>query len=240
MSVPATILVVEDRKTVANVIGIALSSAGYEVVIARMGEEALGIIHSTVPDMIVMANLVVDYNGVDLIKAIRTIYPSAALPIIMFAKSDYLQTEAIDAGANDYVVTGDPVDHRKLVNTVQRVFRERAGEKTILVVDDELIWRTNMDMALSNRGFKVFCADGVNLAQEIASANPIDLVLIDGLNGEGAHLVIWFKEHSLGGIVVAHSLARQNHNMQQAGCDHVITKELPLCDRLRLISILLS
>ncbi len=98
-----TILVVDDEPQIRRVMRTTLSAAGYSIVEARSGEEALEKIRNVRAGLIL-----VDINmpGLDGLQTCRAIRSGSDVPIIMLTvrNTERDKVLALDAGADDYVV----------------------------------------------------------------------------------------------------------------------------------------
>jgi DNA-binding response OmpR family regulator len=100
-----------------------LINAGYDVVKARDGLEAVESAHEQKPDLIITDATMPKMNGFELIKALRSKLETAVIPIIMLtARSDKeSELKGIDAGADDYITK--PFDQDKLIARVGMLLR---------------------------------------------------------------------------------------------------------------------
>jgi DNA-binding response OmpR family regulator len=100
------ILVVDDVEDNRMILDRALTSSGYATALAQSGREALSLISRQVPDMVLLDWMMPELSGLDTLRAIREMYPSAKLPVIMCTAvgEEMSVVAAIDAGANDYMV----------------------------------------------------------------------------------------------------------------------------------------
>lgn len=96
------ILVVEEELTISNFISTILSSNGYHPIVANSAKEAMSIITSHIPDVILLDLGLPDMDGLDILKSVRK---WSAVPIIVVSarglESD--KVEALDLGADDYI-----------------------------------------------------------------------------------------------------------------------------------------
>ncbi len=123
-----TALVVEDDKSVSQLIHLYLAQAGYRVLSAADGETGLRMALEDTPDIILL-----DLNlpGMDGIEVCRNVRLKSEVPIIMVTarveENDRLT--GLDLGADDYV--SKPFSPRELVARVNAVLRRtsRAVEK---------------------------------------------------------------------------------------------------------------
>ena len=72
MNIKEKILVVEDEKSIAHFISTVLNNNGYEAMRARTGQEALAMVSSHCPDLIILDLGLPDMDGMELLKNIRS------------------------------------------------------------------------------------------------------------------------------------------------------------------------
>ena len=71
----ATILIVEDEHAVARGIQYALQQEGYEVAVARSGEEGLDIATRQAPDLVVLDVRLPGMDGFEVLRRLRAAGP---------------------------------------------------------------------------------------------------------------------------------------------------------------------
>lgn len=98
----AKILIVEDEKPICNFIGTILEGNNYSVLKAKNGREALAMIFSHVPDVVLLDLGLPDIDGIEVIETVRK---TSTMPIIVISARTYERekVEALDAGADDYI-----------------------------------------------------------------------------------------------------------------------------------------
>lgn len=98
-------LIVDDLEDNRILLARALKSSGYATILAESGREALAIIGEQMPDIVLLDWMMPELSGVETLRAIREIYSSSQLPVIMCTALDEESSvvTAISAGANDYV-----------------------------------------------------------------------------------------------------------------------------------------
>jgi two-component system KDP operon response regulator KdpE len=98
-----TILIVDDEAQIRKMLTITLQSSGYRVVEADNGKNALKMVASHPPDLILLDLGLPDHDGQDILKHVREWF---ANPIIILSvqsnENDIVM--ALDGGANDYLV----------------------------------------------------------------------------------------------------------------------------------------
>jgi two-component system chemotaxis sensor kinase CheA len=119
----AKILVAEDSFTVRELQRTILQAAGYQVVTARDGREALLVLHRDTDIALVMTDLEMpELNGLELTKSIRADPARSSLPVVIVTShaSDEDRRLGIDAGADAYMAKRS-FDQHALLATVERL-----------------------------------------------------------------------------------------------------------------------
>ncbi len=134
----ADVLVVDDDRTVREVVVSYLRAGGHEVVDVGDGESALSAVGHHRPDLVVLDLMLPGIDGLEVARRIRA---TGDLPIIMLtalgAESDRLV--GLRLGADDYVTK--PFSPRELVLRVDSVLRRvgRPPETEPVLVDGDLV-----------------------------------------------------------------------------------------------------
>lgn len=115
-----TILVADDEPSIVLSLQVLLQKAGFEVRVARNGEEALAAVAAAVPDLILLDAMMPKRDGFDVCQTLRADPALKSLPIIMLtAKSrDVERQKGMALGATDYITK--PFSTRDLVALVRR------------------------------------------------------------------------------------------------------------------------
>lgn len=115
-----TILVVDDEPSIVLSLQVLMQRAGFEVRIARDGDEALRSVEAFTPDLILLDAMMPKRDGFDVCQTLRANPAWRALPIIMLtAKSrDVERQKGMALGATDYITK--PFSTRDLVACVRR------------------------------------------------------------------------------------------------------------------------
>lgn len=120
------ILVVDDEQDAIELIEYNLQSAGYRVITAGDGVEALQKTRTSIPDLIVLDLMIPELDGIEVCKILRRDPTTANIPIIMLtAKASELdRVLGLEIGADDYVTK--PFSPRELVLRVRKQLRHNA------------------------------------------------------------------------------------------------------------------
>ena len=123
----ARILAVDDDPTVLRYVRDALSRAGYAPVVTTDPEEALRILESDRPRLVLLDLMLPGSDGIELMKSILDI---AAVPVIFLSAygRDEIIARAFEAGATDYMVK--PFSPTELVARVRGALRRRMASST--------------------------------------------------------------------------------------------------------------
>lgn len=114
------ILVVDDERPIAEIIKYNLQKEGYEVQTAYDGEEAIKMVHSMNPDLIVLDVMLPKKNGFDVLKEIRIQY---MMPVIMLTAKEEENDKitGLELGADDYITK--PFSNKELIARVKANLR---------------------------------------------------------------------------------------------------------------------
>lgn len=114
------ILVADDEPSILLSLQVLLQKAGYEVRVARNGEEVLQAVEEACPDLIILDAMMPARSGYDVCQELRRQDRWRDVPIIMLTAKgrDVDREKGLALGANDYVTK--PFSTRELVETVRR------------------------------------------------------------------------------------------------------------------------
>lgn len=121
----AKILVVDDEPDALELVGFNLKQAGFEVITADDGAEALKKAREAVPDLILLDLMLPEMDGIEVCKVLRRDAATAAIPVIMLtAKAAEIdRVLGLELGADDYVTK--PFSPRELVLRVKNLLKRK-------------------------------------------------------------------------------------------------------------------
>jgi two-component system response regulator MtrA len=96
------ILVVDDDQDLAEMLGIVLTSSGFDVDLVSRGDEALEVFRNNPPDLVLLDVML---PGIDGIEVCRLIRKESMVPIVMLSAKGETQdiVRGLEAGADDYM-----------------------------------------------------------------------------------------------------------------------------------------
>ena len=117
------VLVVDDEPEAVELVEFNLKQAGFDVVTAADGAEALQKARSLLPSLIVLDLMLPEVDGLEVCKMLRRDTATAAIPIIMVtAKAAEMdRILGLELGADDYITK--PFSPRELVLRVKKVLQ---------------------------------------------------------------------------------------------------------------------
>lgn len=127
----ATVLIVDDAKDIIFSLGNIVSRAGYSLLTAASGKEALSAIKTNVVDLIFLDIGLPDISGIELIEQILDISQDSDI-VMLTGKNDAKSAlESLKNGAMDYIVK--PFELIEFTTVLDRVMQSRLASKRILL-----------------------------------------------------------------------------------------------------------
>ncbi len=109
------ILIVDDERSMRDVLSIMLRRAGYGVTVASDGEEAIAHIDKELFDLVITDLKMPKAGGLDVLRAVKESSPESVVLIITAFASTESAVEAIKLGAYDYLTKPFQVDEVQLI-----------------------------------------------------------------------------------------------------------------------------
>jgi two-component system phosphate regulon response regulator PhoB len=126
----AKVLIVDDEPDALELIGFNLKRAGFEVLTASDGKQALQKARELLPSLIVLDVMLPEVDGLEVCKILRAESRTASIPILMLtAKATEIdRVLGLELGADDYLTK--PFSPRELTLRVRNLLGRRAAEVT--------------------------------------------------------------------------------------------------------------
>ncbi len=161
------ILVVDDEPDILNLLDYNLKKAGFKVLSAKDGPEAIDTARLRKPDLILLDIMLPDMEGTEVLKRLKTYEATRHIPVIMLtAKGEEVdKIVGFELGAEDYITK--PFSPRELILRVRAVLKrasepaEPQGGKTLsfreLIVDlsRHRVTVRGAEVELSSQEFKL-------------------------------------------------------------------------------------
>ncbi len=121
-----TVLVVDDEPNIVELVRLYLSNAGYRVLSGADGREALQLVRTGKPDLLILDLMLPELDGFDVCRRLRE--DGNQIPIIMLtARDDEVdKIVGLELGADDYVTK--PFNPRELVARVRAILRRSTSQ----------------------------------------------------------------------------------------------------------------
>lgn len=174
-----SILIVDDEIAILNSLSQILEDEGYQVMVAKSGQEALKIIVNETPDLVLLDIWMPELDGLETLKRLREQAPR--LQVMMMSGHGSIETavKAIKLGAYDYIEK--PLSLENVTLRVRHALDQRR------LAEENLNLRTKVERRYELVGNSPAMQ---RLRQLIATAGPTNgRVLISGENGTGKELV---------------------------------------------------
>jgi two-component system chemotaxis response regulator CheY len=115
----ATILVVDDAAFMRMRISKILTEAGYEVIQAENGLDAVEKYRSVKPDAVLMDITMPEMDGLTALKEIRRVDPNAKVAMVTALGQQQVVLEAVKSGARDFLVK--PAEAERVLAAVNKL-----------------------------------------------------------------------------------------------------------------------
>ena len=135
--VPRKVLIVDDNPATLYATGRVLRAAGFEVLEAKSGEQAVVIACTEEPDLIVLDVNLPDIDGFEVVRRIRAEPRVARVPIIHLSATfvqDAHKVQGLEGGADGYLT--HPVEPPVLIASINAFLRTRHAEEAMLRSED--------------------------------------------------------------------------------------------------------
>ena len=143
------ILLIDDERSMQDILSVTLSPAGYSIYPASTGEEALRIFESARPELILLDLFLPDMDGRDVLKRMRE-WTSTPIIVMSVRHEESEKIACLDAGADDYLTK--PFTMGELLARLRAALRRAFGSARI-----EIFKTGNLKVDFNRR--EVFVSD---------------------------------------------------------------------------------
>jgi len=174
-----TVLVAEDNLLAAQLLAIYLIEAGYSVVVARNGEEAVKKAQEIKPFAITLDVMLPKKDGWQVLQELKNIAETENIPVIIVSIVDEHDI-AVSLGAVGYLIK--PIDKRQLLHILTELdlpAKENDAPLKVLVIDDRKEDVKLIQSILSDEGLEILPAlSGAEGVDKAINEEP-DLIILD-------------------------------------------------------------
>lgn len=144
------VLIVEDEEAIINVLSSILIANEYIPVVAKNGGQALTMLRSFQPDVVLLDLGLPDMDGIDILKKVKEVHPCPVL-VVSARDKEWEKVEALDLGADDYITK--PFSLRELKARIKAVLR-RTKSGSVKGSADEILTFGTLEIDLGRREVK--------------------------------------------------------------------------------------
>jgi DNA-binding response OmpR family regulator len=131
MTVPRRVLIADDEPNIVAALEFLLQRSGYEVGIARNGDEALDLVEAWNPDLVLLDIMMPVRSGYEVCKRLRERPEWRHIKVIMLSAKgrDAEVTKGLASGADLYVTK--PFSTRELIGKIRQLLEEGSSPLTV-------------------------------------------------------------------------------------------------------------
>ena len=179
------VLIADDEPNQLELLSFNLTEAGFDVLRASNGQEALTIAREEMPDILIVDWMMPLMSGVDVCRQLRADIDTRHLPIIMLSArgEEGDRTLGLDNGADDYM--SKPFSPRELVSRIKALLRrskpslmeqELRFQDLVLNTSTMVVTRNNVPITLGPKEFKILAILMERPGQVYSRVQLLDMV----------------------------------------------------------------
>ena len=168
------ILVVDDEANIRELLTQEFTEAGYAVVTAANGREAVAEVRRQRPDLVVLDVMMPEMSGFDVAAVLRNDPQTLDIPIVILSIVQDRE-RGFRLGVDRYLTK--PIDTDVLFREVGALLEQRKTHKRVLVVDDDASAVKTLTEVLKARGYSVTEARGHDLFEKAKMLQP-DIIML--------------------------------------------------------------
>jgi len=172
------ILVVDDDKSLRELLRQELTEQGFRVRLAADGYEAIRQIRTAKPDLIILDVMMPEISGFDVAAMLKNNPQTSNIPIIILSII-HDQKRGIQLGVDRFL--NKPIEGELLVNEVQTLLSRGASSRRVLVVDDAQSAVSSVKDLLEAKGYEVVgVCKGPECVEEARQTQP-DMIILESM-----------------------------------------------------------
>lgn len=180
------ILLVDDDLDTLRLVGLMLQRQGYQIRAASDGPQALAMVESEIPDLVLLDIMMPDMDGYEVARRLRANPRAADVPIIMFTAKAQIDDKVMgfEAGADDYLTK--PIQPRELIAHMKAVLsRVQKRQTTTTGTTEAPLERGYMIGVISVKGGLGVSTVALNLGIALHQEQKKDVIVADFRPGQG-------------------------------------------------------
>ena len=207
------VLVVEDDVPTAEILTIHLSKAGYKVIHAYDGVEAVSKAKELKPFVITLDVMLPKKDGWEVLQSLKADPDTRDIPVIIHSIIDNKDL-AYALGASDYILK--PVDKTVLLSKMGEIslFTKRNLPVSALLISDDKETRDYIAGTFESNGYLFHSASGEEKGLELAAVTKPHVILVD-LNTCGFELIKRLKSNSTTMAIPIFAVTNRDLSMEE-------------------------
>lgn len=200
MSETGKILLIDDDPAVLLTVGDRLHLEGYEVLKAASGDQALGVLRSETPSLIILDITMPGMTGLAFLKKISMPDGRPRYPVLIFTARSNMQPFFSETSVEGFLAkTSDP---QRLIDEIRRILDKtrkgttagHTGRRRLVIVEDDARIAAQLGTFFRSAGFETIAlSDSVALIATVAERKPEVVLLKEVLphhNGRAAAVAL--------------------------------------------------
>jgi len=183
---PARILVVDDERSITDLVAMALRYEGLETAVAQTGRDALDLVASFRPNLLVLDVMLPDLSGFEVLERIGRDMAGQRVPVLFLTARDTLDDKlrGFTLGGDDYMTK--PFSIEELIVRVRAILRRVHGADTDdgrlqvgdlrLEEDSHEVFRGSAPIELTPTEFKLLHYLMLNAGRVVSKSQILDRV----------------------------------------------------------------
>jgi DNA-binding response OmpR family regulator len=115
------ILIVDDELAILALLGERLISAGYDVLKAENGSDAISIAKEKMPDLIILDIMMPDIDGVTVSQILKEDEPTKNIPVIFLTALQGKKEEMSGHKSGKNIIFAKPFDSKELLAAIKQL-----------------------------------------------------------------------------------------------------------------------
>ena len=153
----ANILIADDEPNQLELMSFNLTNAGYSIIKATNGKEAIELIENHSPDLIILDWMMPKMSGIDVCRTLRSRSETKQIPIIILSarSEDSDKSLGLDTGADDYI--SKPFSPKEFISRVKALLRRSKPSlvNDVLQHDSLILSLSEMSVTYHNKNVKL-------------------------------------------------------------------------------------